>query len=170
MIGTHGYVMANGRHKGELITRVPVSYLKWMVNERHSAAEYAQAELDRRGTTTPELDVSGHALDSASLRLLRLWQARKNADQGLHSWLVALAQDALAKGEKRVDKIAYGGVLFAFAQDGGWPVLKTVMRDKGQPDPEDVNWARERVAQVSSVAPSAWAGTPTGEGNPPWEV
>jgi uncharacterized protein (DUF3820 family) len=31
MINTHGVTMQNGRWAGQLITRVPVSYLKWMV-------------------------------------------------------------------------------------------------------------------------------------------
>ena len=63
---THHWLMPNGRHKGKRITRVPVSYLKWMINARHQYEEYAQAELNRRGTVTPELEVSGHAIDAAS--------------------------------------------------------------------------------------------------------
>jgi hypothetical protein len=34
-LNTHGYMMKRGRHKDQLITRVPVNYLKWMVNVGH---------------------------------------------------------------------------------------------------------------------------------------
>ena len=49
-INTHGMVIGFGKHKGELYTRVPVSYLFWMVNVEHQDAATAQAEIDRRGS------------------------------------------------------------------------------------------------------------------------
>ena len=128
-INTHGYTMKNGRHAGLLITRVPISYLKWMVCSKHSEARYAQAELDRRGTVTPDLDVSGHAVDRASLNCLDLWRKTRNQDEGLHAWLIRMSQDALANGKPKRGKTAHAGMLFAFERDGVWPVLKTVMRD-----------------------------------------
>ena len=129
-INTHGYQMKTGRHKDKLITRVPVSYLTWMVGIKHSEAAYARAELNRRGTVTPTLDVSGHAIDRASLTCRDIWHQTKNPDEGLHAWLVRMATGALAHGEPRKEKIAYGGMLFAFDTDCEWPVFKTVMRDK----------------------------------------
>jgi uncharacterized protein (DUF3820 family) len=129
-INTHDFIMPSGRHKGERITRMPVSYLKWMVNGGHALADHAKAELDRRGTVTPDLDISGHAIDSASLRIRKIWHETRGDDEGLHAWLVRMASEALVKGEQRGDKIAHAGVLWAFETDGCWPVLKTVMRDK----------------------------------------
>jgi hypothetical protein len=129
-LNTHGYRMESGRHKGELITRVPIQYLQWMVNAKHSEASYAKAELTRRGTVTPTLDISGHAINRASLKCLDIWQRTKNPDEGLHAWLVRMATGAIAHGAPREEKIAYGGMLFVFETDGVWPVLKTVMRDK----------------------------------------
>lgn len=128
---THGYRMANGKHRGELITRVPVSYLKWMVRERHSEAAYAAAELDRRGTVTPDIEISGHAIDSASLRCRKIWHETRNEGEGLHAWLCRMAATALESGEAHGDKILFNGMLFAFERDGEWPLLKTVMRKKG---------------------------------------
>ena len=72
-INTHGMICDFGRHKGTPYTRIPVSYLLWMVGAGHSRADVAQAELDRRGTTVPELDISGHAIDRASLVCRRTW-------------------------------------------------------------------------------------------------
>ena len=66
-INTHGMVMPIGRHAGTPITRLPVSYLLWMDQSAHSMANVARAELKRRGTTRPTLDVSNHAIDRASL-------------------------------------------------------------------------------------------------------
>ena len=129
-IDTHGFVMPNGKHRGERITRVPVSYLKWMVREGHSLADHAQSELDRRGTVTPDIEISGHAIDSASLRIRKVWHESRGDDEGLHAWLCRMAVAALSEGEQRGDKIAFGGVLWVFERDGEWPLLKTVMRDK----------------------------------------
>lgn len=127
---THGYTLKNGRHAGMLITRVPVSYLKWMVNAKHTEARYAQAELDRRGTVTPTLEVSGHAIDRASQCCLDHWRAQRQEDEGLHAWLVRVSTEALAVGTPRGEKIIHAGMRFVFERDGVWPVLKTVMRDK----------------------------------------
>jgi uncharacterized protein (DUF3820 family) len=130
-LNTHGYEMRIGRHRGELITRVPVSYLKWMVRERHAEGAYAAAELDRRGTVTPEIEVSGHAIDSASLRCRKIWHETRGEDEGLHAWLCRMAAAALAGGKPDGDKTYFEGMLFAFDRDGEWPILKTIMRKKG---------------------------------------
>lgn len=132
-LNTHGHYMKNGKHQGELITRVPVSYLKWMVQGRHSDAEWAEAELKRRGTHTPKLDVSGHAIDSASLRCRKIWHAtRRDGSEGLHAWLCRVAAEAYEAGGRIIgDRVEYEGMLFAFDIDGAYPILKTVMRQKG---------------------------------------
>lgn len=82
-MNTHGYIMPNGKHAGTPITRVPVGYLTWMVGSRHSLAEYAQAELDRRGTTLPTIDISHHAIDRASLNCRKIWHETSLEDEGI---------------------------------------------------------------------------------------
>lgn len=128
-LNTHGYIMKAGRHRDKPITRVPISYLKWMINTRHTAGAYAAAELERRGTVTPDLDISGHALDRASLHCLDHWRATGKKDEGLHAWLARMAAEALAKGVTFRDRVHHAGMVFAFEMDCEWPVLKTVMRD-----------------------------------------
>ena len=126
-MNTHGMLVDFGRHSGILYTRVPVQYLKWMVQCGHPKADVAQAELDRRGTVTPDLDVSGHAIDSASLRIGWLWKQSSKTGEGLHAWLVRVAREAIENGDKKPDgKIVYMGIKFVF-EGGAWPVLKTVM-------------------------------------------
>lgn len=133
-MNTHGLVCDFGRHRGTPYTRLPVSYLKWMVNSNHSRAEIAAAELARRGTVTPDLDVSGHAVDRASLFGLDVWVATRQEGEGLHAWLCRLAAEALAEGDADGQgRLRHRGLKFVFERDGVWPVLKTVVRDHRQP-------------------------------------
>jgi hypothetical protein len=72
-LNTHGVLLGFGKHHDKPYTRVPVGYLKWMVNTPEMSEErrkLAEAELKRRGTHTPELDISGHAIDRASQQCL----------------------------------------------------------------------------------------------------
>lgn len=127
-INTHGMICDFGRHKGTPYTRLPVSYLRWMVNESHSRADIAKAELDRRGTVLPELDISGHAIDRASLRCRKIWHETRGRDEGLHAWLCRVASEALGEQDPDDDgRVFYLNMKLVFETDGQWPVLKTVM-------------------------------------------
>lgn len=81
-LNTHGVRLDFGKHSGELITRVPVSYLKWMVRNGTKSSDLAAAELERRGTQTPEVEVSGHAIDRASLNCRKTWHETRNEARG----------------------------------------------------------------------------------------
>lgn len=139
-INTHNLRIEFGKHKGELWTRVPVSYLKWLVNsppfrgDTHSI-EIGKAELERRGTFTPTVEISGHAIDRASLSCRKTWhQTAKSDQEGIHAWLCRVAAEALATvpvaelteigAEGRIDHL---GLRFVFLFGECWPVLKTVM-------------------------------------------
>lgn len=126
---THGIVCDFGTHMGKLYTRIPVSYLCWMVNVKHSMAHIARAELERRGTTLPELEVSGHALDRASMNCLDVWRKTRQKDEGINAWLLRVSKAALEAGDRdKQGRYRFQGMLFAFERDGEWPVLKTVIR------------------------------------------
>lgn len=128
-MNTHGIKCSFGKFTGELYTRIPVSYLKWMVNVDSLESDVAQAELDRRGTVTPTLEVSGHAIDRASLSCRKIWHESRGEDEGLYAWLIRMAQEALKEGDKDdKGRHLHNGMKFAFEEDGVWPVLKTVMR------------------------------------------
>lgn len=129
-INTHGMVCDFGRHKGTPYTQLPVSYLKWMVNADHSRADVAAAELKRRGTVTPDLEISGHAVDRASLNCRKVWHGDRGQDEGLHAWLVRVSGEALKQPKDAKGRHRHKGMKFVFEADGVWPVLKTVMRDK----------------------------------------
>lgn len=126
---THGLIIEFGKHKGELFTRLPVSYLRWMMNERTQQWEIAQAEFERRGDTMPEVELSGHAIDNASIRCRKIWHETRGEDEGLYSWLQRVTLEAIERGEKMPSgKIKYLGMKFVVHQGEEFPVLKTIMR------------------------------------------
>lgn len=130
MINTHNLRIETGRHKGELFTRLPVSYLKWMVNAGHDRAEVARAELERRGTVTPDLEISGHAIDRASLNCWDIYRADRQKGEGLHTWLARKAKEAREGEPDLKGRFEIDGMRLAFRADGEWPVLVTVIRGK----------------------------------------
>jgi len=130
-INTHGMICDFGRHKGVLYTRLPVSYLKWMVRNNHHKKDIAESELKRRGTVTPTLDISGHAIDRASLQCIEMWKATSSPDEGLHAWLARMSQLVLGAGLDKDGRGYRNGIRFVFDVDGEWPVLKTVIKING---------------------------------------
>lgn len=130
---TKDITLNSGRHKGERIQRVPVGYLLWMVNIGHDMKAEAQAELGRRGTTLPKIEVSGHAIDRASLNCRKIWhQTALDGSEGIHAWLVRVAYEAWTMADKE-DTLIYLGMKFVFECGGAWPVLKTVMPTNKNP-------------------------------------
>jgi hypothetical protein len=127
---THGVMLTFGRHKGTLLTRVPVSYLRFMINERTQQWELAKAEFERRGDTMPKVELSGHAIDNASLRVRKIWhETALDEEEGLYSWLQRVTLEAIEKGEKLENgKIKYLGMKLVVAQGAEFPTLKTIMR------------------------------------------
>lgn len=122
-----------GRFKGQPWVRIPVSYLKFLINEGSTYAPIAQAELKRRGIAlTQELEVSGHAIDRASQKMIGKWMETRVGDEGLHAWLVRMATDARARGRESGGTYQYAGMLFAFNEGELWPTLKTVMVDRSK--------------------------------------
>lgn len=137
----HGFVVDVGKHKGERLTRIPIGYLRWMVNSAHQYADYAEAEIRRRGTDLPDIDISAHAIDRASLRLVPAWKGTRQRKEGLHSWLARMAVRALENPAFRPNCHQYMGIVFVFASEGRWPVLKSVWpAQRGQEDDEEEDY------------------------------
>jgi uncharacterized protein (DUF3820 family)/mRNA-degrading endonuclease HigB of HigAB toxin-antitoxin module len=137
-INTHNLVIDFGKYRGSLWTHVPVSYLKWLANQvsinGSKGPEIARCELKRRGTMTPTIEVSGHAIDSASLRLRRLWhETAENAEEGLHAWLCRMAKEAFDAPENRPGPmhteftVIHLDVKWVFAVGELYPTLLSVM-------------------------------------------
>lgn len=141
MSAVEGWRLPSGRHAGELITRVPVSYLRWMVNAGHTNAAEARAELGRRGTVLPTIEISNHAIDTASLQVLRRWEHRRSSRrEGFYSWLHRLANEALEHAAAAHTPTPNGcrlehpdGVVFVFTFGEVFPVVKTVLPARRPP-------------------------------------
>ena len=148
-VDLHTWKMTKGKHAGEPITRVPVSYLRWMVNVRHGDADVAAAEMKRRGTVVPTLEISGHAIDRASLLCRFAWHEHSNDGEGLHAWLVRASTDALEQGKKHpteAGRISWLGLSWRFEMDCEWPVLKTVLPINAQKGKRRAEKARRAAA------------------------
>jgi hypothetical protein len=131
------FVLQNGQHKGKRITRVPVSYLRWMVGANHTDAAEALKELQRRGTVFPKVEVTHHAIDRASLRCRDLWLATRRRNEGISAWLHRAALGALKNYNPTGQdwRVYYAGMKFQFKRascDSAWPVLLTVNRHGGK--------------------------------------
>lgn len=130
-IDTHNLICDFGKHQGTPYTRIPVNYLSWMVNCNHSRSAFAQSELDRRGTVFPDVDVSGHAIDRASLSCRKIWHENKLENEGIYSWLCRASKEALEIASiDEKGRYHHMGMMFAFGDGAAYPVLKTVMRKK----------------------------------------
>ena len=136
-VSTHGVEIDYGKHKGTKFTRLPIGYLKWMIRDRAPLHELARAELDRRGTNTPAIEVSGHAIDRFSERFLWKWiEHREDTGEkiGLWSYLNNLAAEAWRHAhvdpsvEEKDDgfKFRHADIQWVFATQGEWPVVKSV--------------------------------------------
>lgn len=119
-----------GKFRGVLITRTPPGYLVWAINnmEPHYS-DKARAELARRQTYEPNIEVTGHALNRASQRILHVWQSEKTED-GLYTWLAKKAEAALhAQPQGPFPKnyqVTHNGIVYAFKMKYVIPVLASV--------------------------------------------
>ena len=123
-INTHNLIVDFGKHKNERWTRIPFSYLKWLVNETEGdKKEIAEAELKRRGSTIipTVIELSGHSIDRAS-QITNEWK-----EQGVHSWLKNLGNEALST-TKGKEKIKYRGYKLIFCYGNYYPTLKTIIK------------------------------------------
>jgi len=135
-LDTHGIIIPFGKHKGELLTRIPISYIRWMINQNDyiPLKKYAEAEFIRRGDTMPLVELSGHAIDHASLRVRKIWHETKLKGEGLYSWLQRMTLQALDDGDSveiqddNTKKIKYKGMKFIITEGEEFPILKTIMR------------------------------------------
>lgn len=133
-VNTHNLICDFGKHKGERWTRIPVGYLKWICSEpsmSEQRKQVARSELKRRGTVTPKVQISGHAIDRASLHHRKTWHENKREDEGLHAWLARVSVEAITQDIRdKQGNYLHLGICFCFEQDGDWPVLKTVKQQK----------------------------------------
>ena len=75
-----------------------------------------------------DVQISNHAIDTASLRVDTIWREDRSEDEGLYSWLARVCAEALAnQTDRKRDRIAHKGCVFVFAYGNEYPTLKTVL-------------------------------------------
>ena len=136
-IDTNNLIIDFGKYKGQLWTRVPVSYLQWLLNQKDDNIKYkkqfdydkkiAKSELNRRGTNLQhDVEITPHAVDKASLRVRKIWHQTCNENEGIYTWLSRIAGQAITeKGKNEI--IRYLGIKFIFKIGNNYPILKTVI-------------------------------------------
>jgi hypothetical protein len=101
-----------------------------MINENTPQADIAKAEFERRGDTMPKIELTGHAIDRASLKVLTIWYKTRNKNEGFYSWLQRMTLEAIAQGAQIGDRIHYKGMKFCVVKGNEFPTLKTIMRNE----------------------------------------
>lgn len=146
---THHARIKFGKYDGELVTRMPYSYLVWGITVQHTGCvemaegwiadfkDVAKAEIKRRGERIPGVDVSSHAIDRISVRCLRKWRKSREGNEGIYTWAQRMTMEALdayvakeALGEKDekmgVITILHNNIRWVILMDLAIPILKTV--------------------------------------------
>lgn len=125
---TKGVRLPFGIHRGELLTRTPSSYLRTLAGQRTDEwRELAALELKRRGTDLSQVEITGHAVDRASVRCLKFYLMTRRKREGIYSWLARVAADALTHGTKTPNgKTKFLGMVFMFQDGYAAPVLTTI--------------------------------------------
>jgi len=127
-VDTHGVTITYGRYKGERFTRLPIPYLKKMVEHKMAMSRYAKAELKRRGFDADKcIDISPHSIDMASTRLLGHWKRTRRKGEGIFTWLHRIALEAIEKGNQDADgRYLHNKMKLSIKTEGVFPVLITV--------------------------------------------
>ncbi|MBF0121207.1 MAG: hypothetical protein HQK79_20430 [Desulfobacterales bacterium] len=135
---TQNLICSFGMHKGQPYTRLPISYLKWMVEINHTHKTIAEAELNRRCVPLQKkegIKITIHAINRASQFCLKQLKQFELNKKGIHNCLTDLSLEALKKSNDKdkaegKGKYFYAGLQWIFAFEGNEAVLKTIFPHK----------------------------------------
>ena len=120
--------LKTGKYRGQLWSRIPLGYLKFLIRIDAKDSDRAKRELDRRGTIVDnEVELTKHAIDRASVYCFESWRRKKNR-VGLYTWLHDRAVQAIKNGDRRGENIYHNGIKFVFDLKGIQPTLITVFQ------------------------------------------
>lgn len=63
--------------------------------------------------TNQQIEISGNAIDTVSLRYEATWRKMAEANEGIHAWLVRMATEALQEKGKK-ERIEWKGLILLF--------------------------------------------------------
>lgn len=91
-IAQDGKLVPYGKYKGYQWSMVPIRFLKFQLNNKTSLMGQCERELKRRGAVNMDyLEVTFHAINRASVKLLNEYLNTRKPDEGIHDWLHRLA-------------------------------------------------------------------------------
>jgi hypothetical protein len=141
---THGAKVLFGKHRGQLLTRVPIGYLRWGVGagvdqkvrlkdgKEVAFKDIASVEIERRGERTMDVDISPHAIDRISQRFLSEWKRTRNNGEGIYSWAQRRVQELRGRKDVEMESndgnvtIKEGDIKWVIKVDQPVPTLITV--------------------------------------------
>lgn len=105
-----------GRYSGTPWTRLPISYLRKLANSGYGSGQaQARLELERRGLSVEDedIEITLHAVDRASLKLIGRWKKEARGELGFASWIKKGAQEAIRQGQfVGNNRYVYNGVVY----------------------------------------------------------
>lgn len=133
-------IMTVGRYAGTPIDRLPNSYLRWLITQDFPKLwkDIAHQKLSESTYNDLHINVTRHALDMFSKRMLHLWLAevRKNKDApGIATFVAEMAQvawqlgDDISKRRHQDDGTIklYQGIKWVFNVHPDYPEYKDVI-------------------------------------------
>lgn len=125
-------VILYGKYYGTKWTRLPINYLKWILNTSAPEEDKAKQELERRGTILDfqNMEITPHAIDRCSQYALDVWQKKRRGEEGMYHWLHRTACNAFNVMSPRRDKSMWGKLIFVFERGKYFNTLVTVIRDR----------------------------------------
>lgn len=127
----HNAKIETGKYRGELWTRLPLAYVKFLANSSQGSQQaIALAELERRGIDPGKdgygIDVTMHSVDRASQKLLHFWNDRRIGDEGLATWMARTALEAIEKGRYHNGRYEFEGIRYVIKKGYLEPVLASI--------------------------------------------
>jgi len=125
------------KHSGKRMAEVPADYLRWVMNtvsDKPQIVHLATRQLEQRGSLEiPQVDLSPHAVDRASQRMLAAWleDTNESREPGLYRWLAEKTGKAIAEGTSPPNEPAvfiHDGFVYFIAPGNLYPTLKSVRR------------------------------------------
>lgn len=146
---TRDVVLTFGAHKEKHISRVPVRYLIWAINEKvHNQLRYrrgqtelfwklAEAEIDRRALVTKQYGVTKEAIDFISRLHYNVYLQTREPNEGIFSWAERMLEVAVDYIDRESDNVApgaregervvlMGGIRWYVQMEEGTPRLMSV--------------------------------------------
>jgi len=143
----HYQIIHFGPHIGKPYTRLPIQYLRWLVNKDvqfENANKMALAELQRRGISLEKrhVDVSMHAIDRVTTDYFDVYlEHRASPREGVASWLFRTVENRLSWNSPSAGQEDFHlhGLRFIVRWGCTHPTLVTLFRPGSNADTDLVN-------------------------------